>query len=210
MKLVVGLGNPGPKYHGTRHNIGFAVVDEMARRAGVTFESSPVDALVAKIRGGGESVLLAKPMTFVNRSGEAVGGLLRYFKIDSADLLVIVDEVQLPLTRLRARARGSAGGHNGLKSIEAHLGADYARLRVGVGRGEARRDLADHVLATFDRDEAVDVAAMTARAADAAETFVVEGIGAMMNRFNAAADSQTSGEGAPEGSAGRGNPETKQ
>lgn len=207
MKLVIGLGNPGPKYHGTRHNIGFAVVDELARRAGVAFESSPVDALVARVRGvrGGDSVLLAKPMTFMNRSGEAVGGLLRYFKIDPADMLVIVDEVQLPLARLRARARGSAGGHNGLKSIEAHVGPEYARLRVGVGRGEVRRDLADHVLAKFDRDEAAEVEAMTTKAADAAETFVAEGIGTMMNRFNASADNQHSGEGvegAPEGTAG--------
>ncbi|MBM3771429.1 MAG: aminoacyl-tRNA hydrolase [Acidimicrobiia bacterium] len=211
MKLVVGLGNPGPKYHGTRHNIGFAVVDELARRAGVRFESAPVDAVVAKIHGaaGGDSVLLAKPMTFMNRSGEAVGALLRYFRVDPADVLVIVDEIQLPLARLRARARGSAGGHNGLKSIEAHLGADYARLRVGVGRGEARRDLADHVLARFDRDEAAEVEAMTMRAADAAETFVAEGIRAMMNRFNAAADSQTSGEGASEDSAGGGTPESE-
>jgi len=211
VKLVVGLGNPGPKYHGTRHNIGFAVVDELARRAGVRFESAPVDAVVAKIHGaaGGDSVLLAKPMTFMNRSGEAVGALLRYFRVDPADVLVIVDEIQLPLARLRARARGSAGGHNGLKSIEAHLGADYARLRVGVGRGEARRDLADHVLARFDRDEAAEVEAMTMRAADAAETFVAEGIRAMMNRFNAAADSQTSGEGASEDSAGGGTPESE-
>lgn len=200
MKLVVGLGNPGPKYQGTRHNIGFAVVDELARRAGASFESSPVDALIARLRavdgGSHQGVLLAKPMTFMNRSGEAVGGLLRYFKIDPADLLVIVDEVQLPLARLRARARGSAGGHNGLRSIEAHLGTEYARLRVGVGRGEVRRDLADHVLAKFDRDETAEVNAMTARAADAAETFVAEGVGAMMNRFNAAADNQTPGEGA--------------
>lgn len=200
MKLVVGLGNPGPQYQGTRHNIGFAVADELARRAGATFASSPVEALVAKVRGTGDRppVLLAKPMTFMNRSGEAVGGLVRYFKIEPADLLVIVDEVQLPLARLRARPRGSAGGHNGLKSIEAHLGAEYARLRVGVGRGAARRDLADHVLARFDRDEATEVEAMTARAADAAETFMTEGIDAMMNRFNAT-EQQTSGEGAPEG-----------
>lgn len=197
---MVGLGNPGPQYQGTRHNIGFAVADELARRAGVTFASSPVDALVAKVQGAGDRppVLLAKPMTFMNRSGEAVGGLVRYFKIEPADLLVIVDEVQLPLARLRARPRGSAGGHNGLKSIEAHLGADYARLRVGVGRGEARRDLADHVLAKFDRDEATEVEAMIARAADAAETFMTEGIDAMMNQFNATGN-QTSGEGAPEG-----------
>ena len=191
IKLLVGLGNPGPKYQGTRHNIGFAVVDELARRASVGFESAPVDALIARIRspeGVGDPVLLAKPLTFMNRSGEAVGGLMRYFKVAPADLLVIVDEIQLPLARLRARPRGSAGGHNGLKSIVEHLGQDFARLRVGVGRGDARRDLADHVLAKFDRDEADEARAMMERAADAAETFITSGIEAVMNRFNAADD----------------------
>jgi peptidyl-tRNA hydrolase, PTH1 family len=189
LKLLVGLGNPGPQYHGTRHNIGFAVVDELARRAGVRFESSPVDALIARIRTPeGEPVMLAKPLTSMNRSGEAVGGLMRYFKVAPADVLVIVDEVQLPLARLRARPRGSAGGHNGLKSIVEHLGQDFARLRVGVGRGDARRDLADHVLAKFDRDEAGEVQTMMERAADAAETFISTGIDMVMNRFNAADD----------------------
>jgi peptidyl-tRNA hydrolase, PTH1 family len=191
IKLLVGLGNPGPKYQGTRHNIGFAVVDELARRASVGFESAPVDALIARIRtpnGIGDPVMLAKPLTFMNRSGEAVGGLMRYFKVAPADVLVIVDEVQLPLARLRARPRGSAGGHNGLKSIVEHMGQDFARLRVGVGRGDARRDLADHVLAKFDQDEADEVRAMMERAADAAETFIASGIEAVMNRFNAADD----------------------
>lgn len=203
MKVVVGLGNPGPKYRGTRHNIGFAVVDELARRAGVDFESAPVDALVARVRRPelGDAVLLAKPLTFMNRSGEAVGGLLRYFKVEVSDLLVIVDEVQLPLARLRARLRGSAGGHNGLKSIEQHIGSDYARLRVGVGRGEVRRDLADHVLSTFDRDEAADVEAMTTRAADAAETFITDGIAVMMNRFNAGPDDASGSTGGVKGLA---------
>jgi PTH1 family peptidyl-tRNA hydrolase len=182
VKLVVGLGNPGAKYHGTRHNIGFAVADELAKRGRVEFEAAPVDALMARWRQ--RETLIAKPMTFMNASGEAVGGLLRYFKIDPADLLVVVDEVQLPLARLRARARGSAGGHNGLKSIVDHLGPDFARLRIGVGRGDARRDLADHVLATFDRDEADEVARMTVRAADAAETFITSGIEAVMNQYN--------------------------
>lgn len=203
MKIVVGLGNPGPKYRGTRHNIGFAIVDELARRAGVDFESAPVDALVARVRRAdlGDAVLLAKPLTFMNRSGEAVGGLLRYFKVEVSDLLVIVDEVQLPLARLRARLRGSAGGHNGLKSIEQHIGSDYARLRVGVGRGEVRRDLADHVLSTFDRDEAADVEAMTTRAADAAETFITDGIAVMMNRFNAGPDDASGSTGGGKGLA---------
>src|SRR5205823_10620316 len=124
------------------HNIGFAVLDELAGRAGARFESSPVDALVAKWRRGwepgaagvnDETVLFAKPLTFMNASGQAVGGLLRYFKIEIGDLLVIVDDVQLPLGKLRARARGSAGGHNGLKSVIAHVGEEFSRLRVGVG-----------------------------------------------------------------------------
>ena len=183
MRLIVGLGNPGGKYRGTRHNIGFAVVDELARRRSVEFDSSPVEALVAKVRGV-EPVLLAKPLTFMNASGEAVGALTRYFKLDPADLMVVVDEVQLPLGKLRARARGSAGGHNGLKSLIAHLGEEFARLRVGVGRGEMRRDLADHVLARFDADEAAEVERMTTRAADASEMFITSGIEAVMNAYN--------------------------
>jgi peptidyl-tRNA hydrolase, PTH1 family len=184
MKAIVGLGNPGGKYAGTRHNVGFAVVDEIARRAGVGFESAPADALIARWRRPDESVLLVKPLTFMNNSGQAIGELTRYFKIDVGGLLVIVDEVQLPLGRIRARARGSAGGHNGLKSAIAHLGDQFARLRLGVGRGEQRRNLADHVLARFDTDEAADVERMIARAADAAETFITSGIEAMMNGYD--------------------------
>ena len=194
MKAIIGLGNPGPKYHGTRHNVGFAVLDELAKRAHVEFESAPADALMARWRRPiGDLdivVLLAKPLTFMNASGEAVGGLLRYFKIDVPDLLVVVDEVQLPLGRLRARARGSAGGHNGLKSVIAHVGDECSRLRLGVGRGpegpggKARRDLADHVLSRFDADEGVEVERMIARAADAAEVFITGGIADVMNQFN--------------------------
>jgi len=183
VKLIVGLGNPGAKYRGTRHNIGFAVLDELAARWQVSFESAPVDALIAKVRGADE-VLLAKPLTFMNASGEAVGALLRYYKIEIADLLVVVDDVQLPLGKIRARVRGSAGGHNGLKSIVAHVGDAFSRLRIGVGRGDPRRDLADHVLTRFDADEAAEVERVTARAADAAEMFATSGIGAVMNGFN--------------------------
>ena len=188
MKAIVGLGNPGAKYRGTRHNIGFAVVDELARRWAVTFEAAPADALIAKWRPiDAGPVLLAKPLTFMNASGEAIGALGRYFKIDIGDLLIVVDEVQLPLGKIRARARGSAGGHNGLKSIIAHLGDDFSRLRVGVGRGPEgpdRRDLVDHVLMRFDPDEHADVERMIARAADAAATFITSGIEAVMNGFN--------------------------
>jgi PTH1 family peptidyl-tRNA hydrolase len=189
MKLIVGLGNPGRKYAGTRHNVGFEVVDALAVRHRLEWESAPAEALIAKWRSGG--ALLAKPLTFMNLSGYAVGDLLRYFKVDLADLLVIVDEVQLELGRLRTRGSGSAGGHNGLKSLIEQFGTDqFARLRFGVGRGDARRDLADHVLATFDKDEHPIVAEAIARAADAAEVFVNEGLAPMMNRFNRREDDE--------------------
>jgi PTH1 family peptidyl-tRNA hydrolase len=188
MKAIVGLGNPGAKYRGTRHNIGFAVVDELARRWAVEFESAPADALIAKWRPiDAGPVLLAKPLTFMNASGEATGALVRYFRIDIGDVLVVVDEVQLPLGKIRARARGSAGGHNGLKSIIAHLGDEFSRLRVGVGRGPEggdRRDLADHVLSRFEPDEKADVEHMITRAADAAATFITSGIAGVMNAYN--------------------------
>ena len=184
MKAIVGLGNPGAQYKGTRHNVGFAVLDELARRASIEFESAPADAVMARWRRSDEVVLLVKPLTYMNLSGQAVGELARYFRIEPVDLLVVVDEVQLPLGKLRARARGSAGGHNGLKSVIAHLGDNYGRLRLGVGRGDQRRDLADHVLARFDKDEAADAERMIVRAADAAETFITSGIAAVMNQFN--------------------------
>jgi len=184
VKAIVGLGNPGAQYKGTRHNVGFAVLDELARRAAVDFETAPAEALMARWRRTDEPVLLVKPLTYMNLSGQAVGELSRYFKIEPVDLLIVVDEAQLPLGKLRARARGSAGGHNGLKSVIAHLGDNYGRLRLGVGRGDSRRDLADHVLARFDKDEAAEVDRMIARAADAAETFITSGIAAVMNQYN--------------------------
>jgi PTH1 family peptidyl-tRNA hydrolase len=184
VKLIVGLGNPGTQYKGTRHNIGFAVIDEIARRAAVGFESAPADALIAKWRRPDGAALLAKPLTFMNLSGQAVGEIARYFKVDVPDLLIVVDEVQLPLGKLRARARGSAGGHNGLKSVIAHLGDEFSRLRIGVGRGEQQRGLADHVLSRFEKDETAEVERMTTRAADAAEMFITSGIEAVMNAFN--------------------------
>jgi PTH1 family peptidyl-tRNA hydrolase len=191
MKLVVGLGNPGRKYAGTRHNIGFDVVDEIAARHGLDWEGAPADALIARwrlstgLRAGAAGVLLVKPTTFMNLSGHATRDLLHYFKVDLADLLVIVDEAQLDLGRLRTRANGSAGGHNGLKSLIEQLGTDqFARMRIGVGRGDARRDLADHVLAKFDGDERPLVRDTIAKAADAVELFVSDGLEVMMNRFN--------------------------
>ena len=195
MKLVVGLGNPGPKYRDTRHNVGFWVVDELAARWQLQDAwRERDDALFAKQPGG---AVVLKPLTFMNRSGFAVSKLRQFFQVDPADMLVIVDEVALPLGRLRARARGSAGGHNGLKSVIEQLGTnEFPRLRIGVGRGDARRDLADHVLSKFDPDQRDTIVAATLRAADAAEMFISEGIERVMNTFNAANDSKQDDTGA--------------
>ncbi len=185
MKLIIGLGNPGRRYRDTRHNVGFGVVDELARRTGAEFEAAPADALMARAKAAGESVILAKPLTLMNLSGAAVAELAHYYRIAAADLLVVADDVSLPLGRLRARAQGSDGGHKGLRSIIERLGSeDFARLRVGVGRGDPRRELADHVLARFDPEERPIVDDAILRAADAAGVFVTDGIDVVMNRFN--------------------------
>ncbi len=186
-RLIVGLGNPGREYRDTRHNVGFMVADEIAKRHGLTLAMAPSqvpDAMIAK-KFGPDAVLIAKPLTFMNRSGDAVAALTRYYDIAIADLLVVVDEVALPFGRLRARARGSAGGHNGLKSCIERLGTnEFPRLRLGVGRGDSRRDLADHVLSKFEADEQSALGEFIARAADAAEMFAAEGIGKVMNTYN--------------------------
>ena len=193
MKLIVGLGNPGRKYEGTRHNVGFAAVDLLAGRHGVTWESARAEALIGKWRA--EDTLIAKPLTFMNLSGQAVLDLLQFYKIDPQDLLVIVDEAQLDLGRLRARPSGSSGGHNGLKSVIGVLGTEnFPRLRIGVGRGDARRDLGDHVLARFDPAEMPVIDEAVQRAADAAETFVREQIVAVMNAYNRKDDRTTDSE----------------
>ena len=191
MKLIVGLGNPGPRYDGTRHNVGFDVVNLLATRHGAEWESGPRggEALLARWRQA--EAVLAKPLTFMNLSGSAVQGLLQFYKIIPTDLLVVLDDVNLELGRLRTRARGSAGGHNGLRSIIGSLGSEeFARLRIGVGRGDDRRDLADHVLARFDADERASIVEAVSRSADAAELFVAEGIGPVMNRYNKKEDAE--------------------
>jgi PTH1 family peptidyl-tRNA hydrolase len=191
MKLIVGLGNPGRRYDGTRHNVGFDIVDLLVRRHGIEWAAAPrgTDALVARWRSAG--AVLGKPLTFMNLSGTAVVGLLQFFKIDPADLFVIVDDANIELGRLRARARGSAGGHNGLQSIIGSLGTEeFARLRVGVGRGDGRRDLADHVLAKFDAGERATIVEAVGRSADAAELFIAEGIGPVMNGYNRKEDAE--------------------
>ena len=190
MKLIVGLGNPGPEYRDTRHNVGFMVADVLADRWRVADQwREKFDALQVKTLVGEEPVILAKPLTFMNLSGHAVWSIAGFFKIEPADVFVIVDEAALPLGRLRARRDGGAGGHNGLKSLIQQLGTQaFPRLRVGVGRGDGRRDLADHVLGRFEASERDTVSAALLRAADATEMFVSDGIERVMNAFNAAND----------------------
>lgn len=187
MKLIVGLGNPGSEYHATRHNVGFDVVDEVARRWHIGFQSAPAEALLAKSypTPDRDPVLLAKPLTFMNRSGQAVGELQRYYRVELTDLLVVTEDVNLPLGQLRARRQGSAGGHNGLRSVIECLGTEgFSRLRLGVGRGDPRRRLAGRVLSRFDPDERPKIDDAVERAVEAIELFVDDGIEPVMNRFN--------------------------
>jgi peptidyl-tRNA hydrolase, PTH1 family len=187
VKLIVGLGNPGREYRDTRHNAGFMVVDEIARRHDLTWAMAPgqvPETFVAK-KYGSQAALLAKPLTYMNLSGDAAAALLRYYDVDAADLLIVVDDIDLPFGRLRARPSGSAGTHNGLRSIVGRLGTEFPRLRVGVGRGDARRDLADHVLSKFEPAEREQLESVITRAADAAEMFAAEDIVTVMNTYNA-------------------------
>ncbi len=186
MKVIVGLGNPGTDYEGTRHNVGFEVVDELARRWSAKLKKWKAIADIALVNDRG--ALLVEPRTFMNDSGLAVSAAMAFYKVLPQDVLVIVDDVQLPLGRLRLRRSGSAGGHNGLKSVIQHAGAEFPRLRIGVGRGDPKWDLADHVLARFGTDERKTADEAIGRAADAAETFLDADIEVAMNRFNASDD----------------------
>lgn len=184
MKVIVGLGNPGPKYAGTRHNVGFGVIDYLAAAPGVGPFRSRFQAQVAEASEGGEPVLLVKPETFMNLSGRAVRQAVDFYKLPLTDLLVVSDDFNLPLGKLRVRAKGSHGGQNGLRDIQQQLGTDeYPRLRIGVGQpgpGEA----VDHVLSRFKPGERKAVEDAIARAAEAALVWVRQGIEACMNRAN--------------------------
>lgn len=186
MKIVVGLGNPGPKYAGTRHNVGFEVVDYLAAAPSVgPWRSSRFEATVAEAKESGEAVLLVKPETFMNLSGRAVRKVLDFYKLTPADLLVVSDDIALPLGKLRVRAKGSHGGQNGLRDIQQQLGTDeYPRLRLGVG-SPGGNDAADHVLSRFRPVERGAVDEAVAKAAAAALIWIRQGIDACMNQANA-------------------------
>lgn len=188
-KLVVGLGNPGRQYAGSRHNIGFAVLEALAEKGGVFFRSKwRLSAEVAELAVGETGkVVLAKPRTFMNRSGSAVGALLKWLKLAPQQLLVVVDDADLPLGQIRLRSAGGSGGHNGLRSIIEALGGaeDFARLRVGIGRsGGPGEDLTGHVLGRFAPQERELVAQTLATAVDAVDCCLREGLTEAMNQFN--------------------------
>ena len=184
--LIVFLGNTGPKYECTRHNAGFMAGDAMEEKLGVRINKSRFKALTAEAAIGGEKVLLMKPQTFMNLSGEAVGQAVRFYKLAPEQVLVVSDEVSLPIGKLRIRQKGSAGGHNGLKSVIAHLGSDaFPRIRLGVGAPpHPDYDMADWVLSVFRNQDLEDMLAAADKAAEAVITYVTDGPERAMNRFN--------------------------
>jgi PTH1 family peptidyl-tRNA hydrolase len=185
VKLIVGLGNPGSRYRNTRHNVGYQVLDLLADRWGVAFDREKYQGLVASVRLGAENILLLKPLTYMNRSGLSVAEATRNKVPELADLLVVVDDVNLPFGRLRMRERGSAGGHNGLKSVIEHLGSqDFPRLRIGVGENKAGEALTNHVLGSFRPEERAELESVIAQAADGVAAFVGEGVNSAMNEVN--------------------------
>ena len=184
--LLVFLGNPGPKYECTRHNAGFTAADALAKKLGVSVNRARFKALTASAEINGEKVLLMKPQTYMNLSGEAVGEAARFYKIPPERVIVVSDEVSLPLGKLRVRMKGSAGGHNGLKSIIASLGSDnFPRVRIGVGAPpHPDYDMADWVLSVFRNQDLEDMLSAADKAAEAVITYVTDGPERAMNRFN--------------------------
>jgi PTH1 family peptidyl-tRNA hydrolase len=189
LRLIVGLGNPGADYAGTRHNAGFILADRLAVRWRSEWKAErkfqAVLAKAASIGAGG--VLLCKPQTYMNCSGETVGAVTDFFRVPADRCLVVVDDADLELGHLRLRAGGSSGGHHGLESVEQHLGTrEYPRLRIGIGRRTAEREITGHVLGRFTKAEAGLLEQVLARAAEQAECWVLQGIQKAMNEFNGA------------------------
>jgi peptidyl-tRNA hydrolase, PTH1 family len=183
--LVVGLGNPGDEYRGSRHNLGAEVVELLAKRHGGRLRKRKERALVDEVTIDGHRVALAIPLTYVNDSGHAVGALVRRFGVDPEQLAVVHDELDLPVAELKVKSGGGLAGHNGLRSIVAHLHTqDFQRVRIGVGKPVSKERGADHVLNRFSKRERAEVDVTVEQAADAVETIVRDGVDAAMNRFN--------------------------
>lgn len=201
VKIIVGLGNPGVEYERTPHNMGFLLVDCLAERLGCRLKAgTKFEALVGSAVYAGEELILVKPQTFMNNSGRAVGAVLNYRKLSPADLLVVVDDADIPLGALRLRKKGGSGGHRGLASINEVLGTtEYARVRVGIGRGTTRDELVDHVLGKFGREEWTVVQKAIEDTADAVQVILEKGMDFAMNRFNARTEEPAGGAGVTAG-----------
>lgn len=186
MYIIAGLGNPGQKYENTRHNIGWQVLDELAEKHHIKILENKFKGLIGKGMIGSEKVILLKPLTYMNLSGESVSEAVRFFKIDEeAELIVIADDISLEPGQLRMRKKGSAGGHNGLKSIIAHLGHEnFIRMKMGVGDKPAGYDLADYVLGHFSKEEEAILIESRKNAVLAIETILSDGVDKAMNLYN--------------------------
>jgi len=183
--LIAGLGNPGRDYRDTRHNVGFMLIDKIADQLNIKTVRMEMKAIVRKTNYENQRLILAKPQTFMNLSGQAVGALCRYYKVTTDHLLIVYDDIDLPLGSIRLRPGGGAGGQKGMQSIIDRLGTDsFPRLRIGIGRPPGRMDAANFVLHEFSRDERELVISTLDRAAHAVFTFVTQGLDTAMNRFN--------------------------
>ena len=189
MHLIAGLGNPGPEYAGTRHNVGFMLVDRLASRWRAAWAvEKKFQARLARVNQDGRKVILCQPRTFMNTSGEAVGAVGRFYQLPAERILIVVDDADLPLGQLRMRPEGSSGGHHGLESIESQLGTRaYPRLRLGIGRrSQEQREITDYVLGHFEADERKTMEEVLDRAVRQVECWLADGIEKAMNEFNGA------------------------
>ncbi len=185
MKIIAGLGNPEDRFIGTRHNVGFDVIDRLSSDNNITVNTSKFKALVGTGVIGGEKCILVKPQTYMNSSGESIRLVVDFYKCDpKEDLIVIHDDIDLPVGHLRLRAKGSAGGHNGMKNIISHVGDEFYRIRVGVGAKPENMDLIDYVLGRFPEEEWAVIKEGVVNAAAAAELTLKEGFSAAQNKFN--------------------------
>jgi PTH1 family peptidyl-tRNA hydrolase len=185
MYIIAGLGNPGKDYVNTRHNAGFMVIDELADKHNISLDTSKFNGMIGKGVINGNKVILVKPLTYMNNSGECIRAVIDYYKADIDDFIVVFDDISLDVGKLRIRPKGSAGGHNGIKSIIAHLGTDgFKRVKFGVGNKPSGWDLADWVLGRFKQEDEATLKQARAKACEAVETMLDESVEFAMNKFN--------------------------
>lgn len=184
-RVLIGLGNPGDEYEDSRHNVGFRVADRLAERCRLSFDVFKNNAVQGQGSWRGRRVIVAKPTTFMNRSGQAVAALMKQHGVSSKEVLIIVDDIHLPLGEVRLRSSGGSGGHNGIQDVMDRLGGgDFPRLRIGIGRDFSQGGQSDYVLSPFDESELPDINAATDRAVETALTFVTDGVDVAMSRHN--------------------------